>query len=123
MASMKYHKDCRKWRVFWHVTLPDGTVDKGSRSFKDKALAQRFKEHCENRAKQLKRAIFVDHSVRKIRLSEKNEVNKKIVSDTIQWGRSTFVDRPHEKHYLQRRAQAATPAAHSLRAADQYYGR
>jgi len=31
MASMAYHKDVKRWRVFWHVTLPDGTVDMGSR--------------------------------------------------------------------------------------------
>ena len=35
MASMKYHKDCKRWRVFWHVTMPTGTVDKGSKSFKE----------------------------------------------------------------------------------------
>jgi hypothetical protein len=27
MASMAYHKDVKRWRVFWHVTVPDGTVD------------------------------------------------------------------------------------------------
>jgi hypothetical protein len=43
MASMKYHKDCRRWRVFWHVTLPNGEVDMGSKSFKDKKDAQGFK--------------------------------------------------------------------------------
>lgn len=60
MASMKYHRDVRRWRVFWHVTLPDGTVDRGSKSFKDKALAQKFKDHCEKKADQLKRAVFVE---------------------------------------------------------------
>ncbi len=60
MASMKYHKDVKRWRVFWHVTLPNGEVDKGSKAFKDKALAQKFKEHCEKRARQLKRAVFVE---------------------------------------------------------------
>ena len=40
MASLAYHKDVKRWRVFWHVTLPDGTVDKGSRSFKTKAEGQ-----------------------------------------------------------------------------------
>ena len=59
MASMKYHKDCKRWRVFWHVTLPNGEVDKGSRSFKEKKTAQKFKEHCEKKEKQLKRAVFV----------------------------------------------------------------
>ncbi|AQQ71695.1 hypothetical protein SMSP2_02072 [Limihaloglobus sulfuriphilus] len=33
MASMAFHKDCGKRRVFWHVTLPNGEVDKGSMSF------------------------------------------------------------------------------------------
>ena len=63
MASMKYHKDCRRWRVCWHVTLPNREVDRGSKSFKDKALARKFKKHCEKRAKQLKRAIFVEDSL------------------------------------------------------------
>jgi hypothetical protein len=35
MASMKYHKDVKRWRVFWHVTLPDGAVDKGSKLFNE----------------------------------------------------------------------------------------
>ena len=39
MALIKYHKDVKRWRVFWHVTLPDGKVDKGSKSFKDKETA------------------------------------------------------------------------------------
>ena len=55
MASMKYHRDCRKWRVFWHVTLANREVDKGSKSFKDKTLAGRFKLHCEKRAIHVKR--------------------------------------------------------------------
>lgn len=45
MASMAYHKDVKRWRVFWHVTLPNGDVDKGSKSFKTKKDAQKFKEH------------------------------------------------------------------------------
>ena len=46
----------KKWRVFWRVTLPNGEVDKGSRSFETKRKAKRFKEHCERRTKLLKRA-------------------------------------------------------------------
>ncbi len=60
MASLKFHHDVKRWRVFWHVTLPGGKVDKGSRSFKDEREAKEFKKHCEKRAKQLKRAIFVE---------------------------------------------------------------
>ena len=60
MASMKYHKDCKKWRVFWHVTLPNGEVDKGSKSFDEKSTAKKFKEHCEKRAKQIKNTVFVN---------------------------------------------------------------
>ena len=56
MASLKYFKDIKRWRVFWHVTLPDGEVDKGSKSFKIKEEGLRFKQHCENKAKLLKRA-------------------------------------------------------------------
>lgn len=46
--------------MFWHVTLPAGEIDKGSRSFKDKKIALKFKEHCEKREKQLKRAVFIE---------------------------------------------------------------
>ncbi len=60
MASMGWEKVGKRWRVFWHVTLPDGTVDKGSKSFKDKKVAQSFKKHCEKREKVLKRAEIVD---------------------------------------------------------------
>jgi hypothetical protein len=59
MASMGWEKTGRRWRVFWHVTLPDGTVDKGSRSFGDKKTASEFKKHCEKKEKQLKRAVFI----------------------------------------------------------------
>ncbi|MBI9016986.1 MAG: hypothetical protein JEZ07_06980 [Phycisphaerae bacterium] len=38
-----------------------GTVDKGSKSFKEKALAQEFKEHCERRANQIKKTVFVEN--------------------------------------------------------------
>ena len=60
MASMEYHKDVKRWRVFWHVTLPDKKVDKGSKSFKEKKEAQRFKEYCEKKVKQIKQTIFVE---------------------------------------------------------------
>ena len=40
MASIGWEKVGRRWRVFWHVTLPDGTVDKGSKSFKEKDIAK-----------------------------------------------------------------------------------
>ncbi|MHC4554682.1 MAG: hypothetical protein ACYSUS_05210 [Planctomycetota bacterium] len=60
MASMKYHKYCKRWRVFWHVTLPNGEVDKGSKSFKEKREAQKFKEQVEKKEKRLKRAVVVE---------------------------------------------------------------
>jgi site-specific recombinase XerD len=59
MASMKFHKDCKRWRVFWHVTSPDGSIDKGSKSFTDKTSAHEFKLHCEKNEKLFKRAITV----------------------------------------------------------------
>ena len=59
MAYMGWEKTGRRWRVFWHVTLPTGEIDKGSRSFKDKMTAKNFKEHCEKREKILKRTVFV----------------------------------------------------------------
>lgn len=59
MASIGWEKTGRRWRVFWHVTLPTGEIDKGSKSFKEKKIAWKFKEHCEKREKQLKRAVFV----------------------------------------------------------------
>ena len=60
MASMKYHKDCKRWRVFWHQTLPDGKVEKGSRSFREKKDAQIFKDKIEQQGDHLKRSIFVE---------------------------------------------------------------
>lgn len=60
MASMKYHKDCKRWRVFWHATLSNGQVDKGSKSFKEKTDAQSFKEKIEKKENQLKRAVIVE---------------------------------------------------------------
>ncbi len=63
MASMKYHKEVKRWRAFWYVTLQNGEVDKGSKSFTDKALAQEFKEYCEKRANQIKKTIFVENGL------------------------------------------------------------
>ncbi len=60
MASMGWEKVGKRWRVFWHVTLPDGSVDKGSKSFKDKKVAQSFKKHCEKREQVLKRTEVVE---------------------------------------------------------------
>ena len=57
---MGWEKVGKRWRVFWHVTLPDGSVDKGSKSFKDKKVARSFKEHCEKRERILKRAEVVE---------------------------------------------------------------
>ena len=57
---MGWEKTGKRWRVFWHVTLPTGEIDKGSKSFKDKKIAKKFKEHCEKKEKQLKRAVFVE---------------------------------------------------------------
>jgi len=59
MASLKYHKDVKRWRVFWHMTLPDGTVDKGSKSFKGRPDGEKFKQKKEREEQVLKRAIFV----------------------------------------------------------------
>ena len=59
MASLKYHKDVKRWRVFWHVTLPDGSVDKGSKSFKGRPDGEKFKQKKEREEQVLKRAIFV----------------------------------------------------------------
>jgi site-specific recombinase XerD len=60
MASMGWEKTGKRWRVFWHVTLPDGSVDKGSKSFKVKKVAQSFKKHCEKREQVLKRSEIVE---------------------------------------------------------------
>ena len=54
MASMKYFKDIRRWRVFWHVSMLTGEVDRGSKSFRSKKEARRFKVHAENNARRLK---------------------------------------------------------------------
>jgi len=70
MASMGWEKVGRRWRVFWHVTLPDGTLDKGSKSFDDKTTAEKFKDHCERREKQLKNTVFVKQVYFKDALAE-----------------------------------------------------
>lgn len=57
---MGWEKTGKRWRVFWHVTLSDGTVDKGSKSFKDKKVALQFKKHCEKREHILKRAEVIE---------------------------------------------------------------
>ena len=60
MASIGWEKVGKRWRVFWHVTLPNGEIDKGSKSFKVKKVAQSFKKHCEKREQVLKRAEIID---------------------------------------------------------------
>ncbi|MCK5001057.1 MAG: hypothetical protein KAS23_16050 [Anaerohalosphaera sp.] len=42
--------------------MPDGTVDKGSKPFKDKKVAQSFKKHFEKQEHVLKRAEIVEQS-------------------------------------------------------------
>ena len=46
------------------MTLQDGTIDKGSKSFLDKETAEKFKEHCEKKEKLLKRTVFVNMPAR-----------------------------------------------------------
>ena len=60
MASIKYHKDVKRWRVFWHATAPNGEVQKGSKAFKDKKEALAFKEYIEKRISVFKKAIILD---------------------------------------------------------------
>ena len=48
MASIKYRRDKNRWQVRWHVTCPDATVEKGSRFFHDKGIANTFKRHIED---------------------------------------------------------------------------
>jgi site-specific recombinase XerD len=57
---MGWEKVGKRWRVFWHVTLPTGDIDKGSKSFKDKKIALSFKKHCEKREQVLKRAEIIE---------------------------------------------------------------
>ena len=90
MASLKYHKDVKRWRVFWHVTLPDGSIDKGSRSFKLKDEGQKFKEHCEKQGAKLKRARIVkvpllDDAVEswRIFMGQHTERTQKMYSDVL----------------------------------------
>jgi integrase/recombinase XerC len=55
MASKpRYIRKLKKWRVEWHTTRHDGSVDRGSRTFKTKGEAVAFKDHCETRAKKIK---------------------------------------------------------------------
>lgn len=60
MASLKYHKDAKRWRVFWHITLPNGEVEKGSKSFKEKREGLKFKQYIEGKEKQLKNATIIE---------------------------------------------------------------
>ena len=55
MASIKYVKELRRWRVWWHITA-DGQVDKGSRTFRDKPTAENYKTTVEQEAKRRKGA-------------------------------------------------------------------
>lgn len=57
---MGWEKTGKRWRVFWHVTLSDGSLDKGSKSFKDKKVAQAFQKHCEKREQVLKREEIIE---------------------------------------------------------------
>jgi integrase/recombinase XerD len=57
MASLKYFKSIKRWRVFWHITLLDGTVEKGSRSFKSKTQAKLFKSQIEQKSIKLKSSL------------------------------------------------------------------
>lgn len=59
MASMKWHNDVKRWRVFWHVTLPDGTINKGSKAFKKKCDAEKFKDRCEQSAETFKTQTWI----------------------------------------------------------------
>ena len=59
MASMKWHDDVKRWRVFWHVTLPDGTVNKGSKAFKKKPDAEKFRERCEESSETFKKQTWI----------------------------------------------------------------
>ena len=63
MASMNYHEDVKRWRVFWHVTLPDGTVNKGSKAFKKKTDAEKFKEKCEQSAETFKKQPWISSNL------------------------------------------------------------
>jgi hypothetical protein len=38
MASMGWEKTGRRWRVFWHVTLRDGALDKGIHSTRSQSF-------------------------------------------------------------------------------------
>ena len=59
MASMKWHDDVKRWRVFWHVTLTDGTVNKGSKAFKKKPDAEKFRDRCEESAETFKKQTWI----------------------------------------------------------------
>jgi len=66
MASMAWHNDVKRWRIFWHVTLTDGKVIKGSKSFKRKSDAEKFLIHIEKNIVRLKN----DRQEREIPLTE-----------------------------------------------------
>ena len=69
MASLKFIKDRKCWRVWWHVTFPDH-VDKGSKTFKKREDALRFKNHVEQNARKFKRQHQLAGSILIIKAKE-----------------------------------------------------
>ena len=56
MASKpKYNPVTKRWRFWWHATFKDGTVYKGSKTFKTKAEAYRHKKIVESKIRLFKK--------------------------------------------------------------------
>ena len=54
MASIKFIKETRRWRVWWHITAASRDVDKGSKTFHTKPEAEKFAKELKLKEQQLK---------------------------------------------------------------------
>ena len=57
MASLKWLKDKKRWQVRWHVTCPDGGVNKGSSTFRNKRDALEFRQGKESEGDRLRSGL------------------------------------------------------------------
>lgn len=57
MASIKYISARNRWRVRWHITCYDGSIDKGSQVFRFKSDALEFKKIVESKEHRLKSGL------------------------------------------------------------------
>jgi len=57
MASIGYIRSRKRWRIRWHITCYDGTIDKGGKVFRFKSDAIEFRKIIERREDRLKAGL------------------------------------------------------------------